>query len=95
MKFQAISGLEMGGVVRGRLGLGDESPEQECGLGLTHWKGLSAFLLSLPRPPCHLAQPLQEQGNTVLGTLLYQLLGLLRTLAPPTPSLVPINRAKA
>lgn len=43
---------------------------------LTHWKGLSALLLSLPRPPCLLAQPLQEQGNTgVLGTLLYQLLG--------------------
>ena len=69
MKFQAISGSEMGGVVRGRLGLGDESPEQECGLGLTHWKGLSALPLSPPRPPCLLAQPLQEQGNTVYSGL--------------------------
>ena len=59
----------MGGVVRGRLGLGDESPEQECGLGLTHWKGLSALLLSPPCPPCLLAQPLQEQGNTVYSGL--------------------------
>lgn len=65
MKFQAISGPEMGGVVRGRLGMGDESSEQERGLDLTHWKGLTALLLSLPRPPCLLAQPLQEQGNTV------------------------------
>lgn len=65
MKFQAISGPEMGGVVRGRLGMGDESSEQERALDLTHWKGLSALLLSLPRPPCLLAQPLQEQGNTV------------------------------
>ena len=65
MKFQAISGPEMGGVVRGRLGMGDESSEQERGLDLTHWKGLTALLLSLPRPPCLLAQSLQEQGNTV------------------------------
>lgn len=84
MKFQAISGPVTGGVVRGVLRLGDESPEQECSLGLTDWKGLSALLLSPLYPPCLLSQPLQEQGNTV-----YLGLSSITPLGPLGPSLHP------
>lgn len=65
MKFQAISGPEMGGVVRGRLGMGDEEVLSRD-VAWTLLTGRASLPSSVPTPPpCLLAQPLQEQGNTV------------------------------
>lgn len=66
MEFQAISGPGMGGAMKGMLGPGDKSPEQECGLGL---HGRAFLHSSCPHPhPSLLAQPGPYRSKETLCT---------------------------
>lgn len=91
MKFQAISGPGMGGVIRGMLALGDQSPGRNAAwASLT---GRASLLPPLPTPtPPH--RPSGARKHCVLGALLPQILGTFRTLTIPTPSLGPCKKDK-